>query len=134
MRNLILGILVAAVAILGFFSYQSSQQGNTLQAEKAALTAEVARLQGLVDQRTQEVESEVSALGALADKASELEAALAASAGQVLSLEADKAALAAQVAGLEAEKATLAEAAAALQAELDAQAAEAPAGEGATNP
>ena len=63
MRNLIFGILVASTAILGFFVYQTSQKlvaANadltakteavaSLEAEKAALAAQVATLQGQVD-------------------------------------------------------------------------------------
>ncbi len=59
MRNLVFGILVASTAILGFFAYQSSQKvvaleadlvakaeaAASLEAEKAALSAEVVTLQ-----------------------------------------------------------------------------------------
>lgn len=137
MRNLILGILVAAVAILGFFSYQSSQQGNALQAElaarteaataqeaeKATLTAEVARLQGLADDGAKSAADAAAAVADLTGKVTGLEADAAAMAAQVAALEAEKATLAGQVTALEAEKVALADQAAALQAQLDAMAA-----------
>lgn len=64
MKNLVLAILVAFIAILGFYAYQSSQQVTTLQTElaakeaaltmvegeKAALADQVAALQAQVDQ------------------------------------------------------------------------------------
>jgi uncharacterized membrane protein YgcG len=63
MKNLIMGILFASTAILGFYAYQTSQKVTGLQAdltaktdavtalegEKTALTEQVAALQAQVD-------------------------------------------------------------------------------------
>ena len=73
MKNLGLGILVAFVAIIGFYAYQSSQQVTALQTElaakeaaltmiegeKAALTEQVTGLQAQVDQLSAAAEAEV---------------------------------------------------------------------------
>lgn len=159
MRNLILGILVAAIAILGFFSYQSSIQGNSLQAdlaasaaavtaleaEKATLTAEVARLQGLTDsaaaaatEAAAAAETETAALATLTDQIAALEADKIALTDQVAASEAERAALADQLATVTAEAATLTQQTADLQARIDeltAAAAVVPAPvEGAANP
>ncbi len=63
MKNLIMGILFASTAILGFYAYQTSQKVTGMQAdltaktdavtalegEKTALTEQVAALQARVD-------------------------------------------------------------------------------------
>lgn len=71
MKNLVLAIVVASFAILGFFAYQSSQKVTSLQAgleateaalvtmegEKAALEKQVADLQTQLDQMAAEAET-----------------------------------------------------------------------------
>ena len=71
MKNLVLAIVVASLAILGFYAYQSSQQVTVLQAgleakeaalvtmesEKAALEKQVADLQAQVDKLADEAEA-----------------------------------------------------------------------------
>jgi nicotinate-nucleotide--dimethylbenzimidazole phosphoribosyltransferase len=75
MKNLVLAILVASLAILGFYAYQSSQQVATLQTEitakeaalttiegeKAALATQVETLQDQVDQLTAAAEAAANA-------------------------------------------------------------------------
>ncbi|MCX7288881.1 MAG: hypothetical protein NTW20_15385 [Rhodobacterales bacterium] len=152
MRNLITGILAAAVVILGFFAYQSSQQVTalqadlasraeafaTLEADKTALAGEVELSKGAVDAATKAAADATAAheaeASALAEKVAALEAEATAAQDQLAAMEADKAALTEQVGSLEAEKATLAEQAASLQAKIDEMAAAAPATEPATNP
>ncbi len=83
MRNLVFGILVASIAILGFFVYQTGQKlvaANmevtakteavvSLEAEKAALAAQVATLQGEVDGLTKAAADAAAALGITAQGA-----------------------------------------------------------------
>ena len=76
MKNLVLAILVASLAILGFYAYQSSQQVadlqteiaakeaalTTIEGEKAALATQVETLQGQVDQLTAAAEAAANAV------------------------------------------------------------------------
>lgn len=78
MKNLVLAIVVASFAILGFFAYQSSQKVTALQAgleakeaalvtmegEKAALEKQVADLQVQLDKMAAEVEAAAAAAAA----------------------------------------------------------------------
>lgn len=82
MRSLVIAIVVASLAILGFYAYQSSQKNAVLQAEldaretalttlegeKAVLEKQVAALHGQLDKLAAEVEA---AKAAAAEAASE---------------------------------------------------------------
>lgn len=75
MKNLLLAIVVASLAILGFYAYQSSQKVTqmqveldakeaalvTIEGEKAALEGEVAKLQAQVDKLAAEAEAAAAA-------------------------------------------------------------------------
>ena len=135
MKNLVLAIVVASFAILGFFAYQSSQKVTSLQAgleateaalvtmegEKAALEKQVADLEAAankaaVDVEAKLAEAEAAATVKLLEKVNALEAEKAAMSA---SNDAKTKTLTDTVAALEAEKTALVQEAAALQAKVD---------------
>lgn len=135
MKNLVLAIVVASFAILGFFAYQSSQKVMSLQSgleateaalvtmegEKAALEKQVADLEAAankaaVDVEAKLAEAEAAATVKLLEKVNALEAEKAAMSA---SNDAKTKTLTDTVAALEAEKTALVQEAAALQAKVD---------------
>lgn len=55
MKNLIMGILFASTAILGFYAYQTSQKVTAMQADLTAKTDAVAALEGEKTALTEQV-------------------------------------------------------------------------------
>jgi chromosome segregation ATPase len=121
MRNLLTYILLAAIAILGFFAVQSSQQVSGLQADVAARTEAATALEGEKAALAAEVEKlkadTATAIQTATDAAAALQSERDALAGQVGSLEAEKAALGEELAGLQAELASVTDQVGALEAE-----------------
>jgi cell division protein FtsB len=121
MRNLLMFVLIAVAAILGFFAYQSSQKGNAIQADLAAKSEAVTTLEAEKAKLADEVAALTSQADAAAKAASDASAAVETEAAALLekvtALEADKAKLSEMAATMEGERTDLSQKVMALETE-----------------